>query len=100
MLTKASLVDDDGKDVEEGKPGEVLVKGPVVTRGYYENPQATKDSFVDGWFCTGDIAIWKNGLPYIVDRKKVRLAFDGSETLANNAETGIDQVQRIAGCTR
>jgi 4-coumarate--CoA ligase len=50
------------------------VKGPVVTKGYYRNPQATKDSFVDGWFCTGDIAVWKNGLPYIVDRKKVRIA--------------------------
>jgi long-subunit acyl-CoA synthetase (AMP-forming) len=47
------------------------MKGPVVTKGYYKNLQATKDSFVDGWFCTGDIAIWKNGLPYIVDRKKV-----------------------------
>lgn len=47
------------------------MKGPVVSKGYYGNPQATKDAFVDGWFCTGDIAIWKNGLPYIVDRKKV-----------------------------
>jgi 4-coumarate--CoA ligase len=65
------LVDDDGKDVEEGKPGEVWMKGPVVTNGYYRNSQATKESFVDGWFCTGDVAVWKNGLPYIVDRKKV-----------------------------
>lgn len=66
-------MDDDGKDVQEGQPGEILVKGPVVTRGYYGNPQATKDSFVDGWFRTGDIGVWKNGLPYIVDRKKVGL---------------------------
>lgn len=64
-------MDDDGKDVEEGQPGEILVKGPVITKGYYGNPQATKDSFLDGWFCTGDIGVWKNGLPYIVDRKKV-----------------------------
>jgi len=70
-------VDDDGKDVVEGKPGEVLVKGPVVSRGYYGNPQATKDAFVDGWFCTGDIAIWKNGLPYIVDRKKELIKYKG-----------------------
>lgn len=64
-------MDDNGKDVEEGQPGEILVKGPVVTNGYYGNAQATKESFIDGWFCTGDIGIWKNGLPYIVDRKKV-----------------------------
>jgi 4-coumarate--CoA ligase len=75
MVTR--LVDDDGKDVEEGKPGEVLVKGPMVTKRYYNNSQATKDSFVDGWFCTGDIAIWKNGLPYIVDRKKELIKYKG-----------------------
>jgi len=74
----ARLVDDDGKDVEEGKPGEVLIKGPVVTRGYYGNPEATKGAFTeDGWFCTGDIAIWKNGLPYIVDRKKELIKYKG-----------------------
>ncbi|KAH8595226.1 hypothetical protein B0O99DRAFT_623522 [Bisporella sp. PMI_857] len=71
------LVDDDGKDVEGGKPGEVWVKGPVVTKGYYGNPQATKDSFVDGWFCTGDIGVWKRGLPYIVDRKKELIKYKG-----------------------
>ncbi|KAH8819028.1 hypothetical protein F5884DRAFT_796 [Xylogone sp. PMI_703] len=71
------IVDEDGKEVEEGQPGEVLVKGPVVTKGYYNNPQATKDAFVDGWFCTGDIAIWKNGLPYIVDRKKELIKYKG-----------------------
>jgi 4-coumarate--CoA ligase len=49
----------------------------VVTRGYYGNPQATKDAFVDGWFCTGDIAIWKNGMPYIVDRKKELIKYKG-----------------------
>lgn len=67
------IVDDDGKDVEEGKEGEFLVKGPVVTTGYYNNPEATKDAFTaDGWFKTGDIGLRKNGLFYIVDRKKVR----------------------------
>ncbi|RFU32015.1 hypothetical protein B7463_g4324, partial [Scytalidium lignicola] len=71
------LVDDDGNEVEEGKPGEVLVKGPVVTKGYYNNPQATKESFVDGWLCTGDIAVWKNGLPYVVDRKKELIKYKG-----------------------
>ena len=70
-------MDDDGKDVEEGQPGEILVKGPMVARAYYGNPQATKESFMDGWFCTGDIAVWKNGLPYIVDRKKELIKYKG-----------------------
>ncbi|KAL4895007.1 hypothetical protein BDV59DRAFT_191999 [Aspergillus ambiguus] len=72
------IVDDDGKDVEEGKEGEFLVKGPVVTTGYYNNPEATKDAFTeDGWFKSGDIGIRKNGLFYIVDRKKELIKYKG-----------------------
>ncbi|TVY81947.1 putative acyl-coenzyme A synthetase, partial [Lachnellula suecica] len=71
------FVDDDGRDVNEGEEGEILVKGPVVTKGYYGNPQATKDSFLDGWFCTGDVGVWKNGLTYIVDRKKELIKYKG-----------------------
>lgn len=93
-------MDDNGKDVLEGQPGEVLVKGPVVTKGYYGNAQATQDSFIDGWFCTGDVAIWKNGLPYIVDRKKVmapshtctRLHTRLLASMLLIKTTGIDQV--------
>tara|TARA_R110002003_G_scaffold41_4_gene2845 strand:- start:13381 stop:14079 length:699 start_codon:yes stop_codon:yes gene_type:complete len=62
----ARIVDDDGKDVEPGKPGEVLVKGPVVCKGYYQNEAANKEAFTGDWFQTGDIAEFRNGLFYIV----------------------------------
>jgi 4-coumarate--CoA ligase len=65
-------VDEDFKDVEPGKPGELIVQGDIVTNGYYNNTKATEDSFRDGWFCTGDIAVERGGKFYIVDRKKVR----------------------------
>jgi 4-coumarate--CoA ligase len=58
-------------DVKPGQRGEILVKGPVVTKGYHNNPAASKEAFVDGWFYTGDVAEMRNGLIYIVDRKKV-----------------------------
>lgn len=64
-------VDDDGNDVDPGQPGELIVRGDIVTKGYFNNPAATAESFRDGWFYSGDVAIEKVGKFYIVDRKKV-----------------------------
>ena len=60
------------QDVEEGQPGEMLVRGPIVTKGYHNNPEATKAAFRNGWFATGDIAVVRDGKFYIVDRLKAR----------------------------
>ncbi|PNP51722.1 hypothetical protein THARTR1_07719 [Trichoderma harzianum] len=50
------LVDENDNDVEAGQPGEALLKGPMVTKGYHNNPEANESSFTpDGWFRTGDI---------------------------------------------
>ncbi|MFC0106444.1 acyl-CoA synthetase [Kibdelosporangium aridum] len=54
-----------------GEPGEVLIKGPNVTPGYWNNPAATEAAFEDGWFRSGDLAtVDKEGYLYIVDRVK------------------------------
>lgn len=63
-------MDEDYNDVEPGQEGEMLVRSPLVTQGYFNNPQATKDSFHGDWFCTGDIGVMRDGKFYIVDRKK------------------------------
>jgi long-subunit acyl-CoA synthetase (AMP-forming) len=66
------IVDDDGNDVEPGQEGEFLIKGPVVTNGYFDNATATKEAFTaDDWFKTGDIGLIRNRLLYISDQKKV-----------------------------
>lgn len=70
---EARIVGDDGKDAEPGGVGEIWVRGPVVTKGYWRNEKANRESFVDDWFCTGDIGRFQNGLLYVVDRKKVRV---------------------------
>ena len=71
------MVDDDYNDVEPGQPGEMILRSPLVTKGYYNNPQATKEAFHDGWFLTGDIGVMRDGKFYIVDRKKELLKYKG-----------------------
>lgn len=67
------LLDDDGKEVGVGTPGELFIRGPNVCLGYWRNEAATRESLdKDGWFRTGDIAVCdKDGMFAIVDRKKV-----------------------------
>jgi 4-coumarate--CoA ligase len=70
---EAKLVDDDGKEVGVGQPGELCIKGPNVMLRYWRNDAATQDSLdSDGWLKTGDIAVCNDeGFFWIVDRKKV-----------------------------
>ncbi len=65
------IVTDEGRDVAAGKIGEVLLKGPSVVDGYWQDPNATSEIFADGWLRTGDMGrLDDEGFLYIVDRKK------------------------------
>jgi long-chain acyl-CoA synthetase len=65
------VVGPDGAALPAGDVGELWVRGPHVVRGYWGKPEATADSFVDGWLKTGDLArIDAEGFCYIVDRIK------------------------------
>lgn len=71
--TEVRLVDlEEGKEeVPQGQPGEIIIKSPLVMKGYWENPEETAGQLKDGWLFTGDIAIRdEDGYLFIVDRKK------------------------------
>lgn len=71
--TECRIVDlaDGTTDVPVGQSGELLVRGPQVMKGYWNNPQETANTLKDGWLFTGDVArMDEDGYFYIVDRKK------------------------------
>lgn len=62
----------------EGKEGELLVRGPSVFREYWNKPEATRESFTDdGWFKTGDTAVYKDGVYWIMGRTSVDIIKSG-----------------------
>jgi long-chain acyl-CoA synthetase len=69
--TEMKVVDDDGNEVPQGEPGEVVMRGPFVMKGYWNRDDATQEVMRDGWFHTGDVAtVDEEGYFSIVDRKK------------------------------
>lgn len=67
------LVRPDGSDAGINEPGELWLKGPTVTMGYWNNEKANKETFVDGWLKTGDMfMVDQDGVFYFQDRAKVR----------------------------
>lgn len=70
-LWDCRIVSEDGKDVQKGEVGELIIKGPGVMKCYYNNPKATEEILKDGWLYTGDMAKQdEDGFIYLVDRKK------------------------------
>lgn len=65
------VVDDSGRDVATGEVGELWLRGPVCTPGYWKNPEATAKAITDGWFHTGDLVRADDeGYFYVAGRKK------------------------------
>jgi fatty-acyl-CoA synthase len=81
------LVETNGNDVKVGETGELLIKGPHVCIGYWNNPEATTQSLKDGWFHTGDMARQdEEGYFYIAGRFKDMIISGGENVYAAEVE--------------
>ena len=91
------LVDEVGLDVELGDPGEIVVRGPNVFKGYWQREDATRQVFRDGWFRTGDIAVQdEEGYLYLVDRKRDLIIVSGFNVFPSEVETALVANPKVA----
>ncbi|MFJ8109497.1 acyl-CoA synthetase [Streptomyces sp. NPDC096132] len=71
LFVDARVVDEEGEDVPDGTPGEIVYRSPQLCEGYWEKPEETAEAFRDGWFHSGDLAVRDaHGYFTIVDRVK------------------------------
>ena len=97
MHTAIRIIGDDGKDVEQGGIGELLIKGPNITPGYWNKPEATAGAFTDGWLHTGDAArLDDEGFVYIVDRWKDMYISGGENVYPAEVENVLFQLPQVA----
>ncbi|MEE9911024.1 MAG: long-chain fatty acid--CoA ligase [Deltaproteobacteria bacterium] len=85
------------EDVKPGNPGEILIKGPSIMQGYWNNPEETKNQLTDGWLHTGDIGqADEDGYIYIVDRKKDMIIAGGFNIYPREVDEVLYQHPKIA----
>ena len=98
--TDVRMLDDDGKDVPAGQPGEISIKGPQVMAGYWQRPDETaKVMTADGFFRTGDVGIIdEQGYVKIVDRKKDMVLVSGFNVYPNEVEDVVSQMPGVLEC--
>ncbi len=84
------IVDESGHPLPPGEVGEIVACGPMVTRGYWNNPQATAGAFRDGWFRTGDAGrMDADGYLFIVDRLKDMIISGGENVYCAEVEGAL-----------
>ena len=86
--TDIKLLDEEGREVALGEPGEICAKGPQVMRGYWDKPEANAAAFTaDGYFRTGDVGVFdERGFLKIVDRIKDMILVSGFNVYPNEIE--------------
>lgn len=98
--TEARIVDSvSGDPVPVGEDGELVIRGPQVMRGYWNQPQDTADTLRDGWLHTGDIArMDAEGYFYIVDRKKDLIITGGENIYPREIEEVLFEHPKVKEC--
>jgi fatty-acyl-CoA synthase len=97
LFARVALLGEDGKPVPQGEVGEICVSGPLLSGGYWNLPEATAETFRDGWMHTGDLAREdEDGFYYIVDRTKDMIVTGGFNVFPREVEDVVAEHPSVA----
>ncbi|MEU5314274.1 acyl-CoA synthetase [Streptomyces sp. NPDC021562] len=97
LFVEARVVDEDGQDVPDGTPGEIVYRSPQLCDGYWEKPEETEAAFRDGWFHSGDLAVRdSDGYLTIVDRVKDVINSGGVLVASRQVEDALYTHEAVA----
>lgn len=97
MHSQIKIVDESGQTCAPNVPGEIMFRGATITPGYWRRPEANEESFVDGWFRSGDIGrMDEDGYIYIEDRIKDMYISGGENVYPAEIENLVYQLPQIA----
>ena len=98
-VVEARIVGEEGQNLPYGQVGELLVRGPNNVRGYLNKPEATAESFPEGWFRTGDLATMdEDGFLSIVDRAKDMVLRGGENIYCAEVEAALFDHEAVKEC--
>jgi len=96
---RLGVMDEEGRLLDDNRPGEIVARGTLVCGGYYNLPEATAEIRKFGWHHTGDVGYRdKDGFFYIVDRKKDMIITGGFNVFSAEVEAGIMALPEVHEC--
>lgn len=97
LFVDARVVDENGEDVPDGTPGEIVYRSPQLCEGYWDKPEETAEAFRDGWFHSGDLAVRDaHGFFTIVDRVKDVINSGGVLVASRQVEDALYTHEAVA----
>lgn len=99
-VADVKIMDEEGtRELAVGEVGELWARGPMIVRGYWNKPEATAATFIDGWVRTGDLArVDEEGFVYIVDRAKDMIIRGGENIYSTEVENVLYAHPAVTDC--
>ena len=98
-IIEVKVVDADDKEARPGEQGEIIIRGPNVMKGYFEQPQETAAALRNGWLHSGDVGVFDSeGYLYIVDRIKDIIITGGENVFPKEVEDLLHQHRAVNEC--